>query len=129
VKPIFKVLSVALAVSLAVPAFAQQKTKKSARLFDVEPPAVVCPANQTIVSDSLCEVRLDSYMPLSVTDNQSAEPAVLQSPAPCTLLKGHNASVLVTLIAIDDHHNPAACTFTVTLVLTEERQVLCGEKL
>lgn len=52
----------------------------------------------------------------------------MQSPVPCTILKTPDEAYLVTLVAIDDNHNAAACSFRVTLKQAGSRQQAVGRR-
>jgi len=82
---------------------------------DAIPPAITCPAAQTINANSSCSSAIGSYSATSVSDNCNPNPTVSQSPAASTVLTGHNTAQTVTLTASDGNGNTASCTFTVTL--------------
>ena len=84
-------------------------------LKDVTPPSITCPANMTVAADANCSGVVGSHAPVAVSDNCNANPTVTQSPAPSTVLSGHNDVETVTLTANDGNGNTASCTFTVTL--------------
>jgi hypothetical protein len=84
-------------------------------LKDVTPPAITCPANQTVNAGPNCTAAIGSFTAASVSDNCAATPTVTQSPAPATSLTGSNDSKTVTLTANDGNGNTATCSFTVTL--------------
>ena len=94
-------------------------------LKDVTKPSISCPANTTLSADANCSSLLGSYSPISVSDNCTANPTVTQSPAPSTLLSGHNDFELVTLTANDGNGNTQSCTFTVTLKDITPPTVVC----
>jgi len=79
------------------------------------PPVINCPANTTVAANASCLGTVGSHAPVSVSDNCVANPTVTQSPAPGTVLSGHNDVETVTLTANDGHGNTANCSFTVTL--------------
>jgi hypothetical protein len=84
-------------------------------LKDVTPPTVICPGNQTVDAGPMCQGTVNSWAPNSVGDNCAASPTVTQSPAPSTVLSGHNDAETVTLTANDGNGNQNSCSFTVTL--------------
>ncbi len=84
-------------------------------LKDVTPPTITCPANATIAANATCSGVIGAYSAVSVGDNCAANPTVTQSPAPATVLSGHNDVKTVTLTADDGNGNTAICTLTVTL--------------
>lgn len=84
-------------------------------LKDFTPPSITCPANMTVAADANCSGVVGAHSPVSVSDNCNANPTVTQSPAPSTVLSGHNDVETVTLTANDGNGNTAFCTFTVTL--------------
>ncbi|MBK8557233.1 MAG: HYR domain-containing protein [Lewinellaceae bacterium] len=94
-------------------------------LKDVTPPVIVCPANMTVAADANCSGVVGTHSPVSVSDNCTANPAVTQSPAPSTVLSGHNDFETVTLTADDGNGNTAFCTFTVTLKDVTPPVIVC----
>jgi len=96
---------------------------------DVEPPMITCPANTTLAADANCSSQLGSFAPISVSDNCAANPTVTQSPAPSTVLSGHNDVETVTLTANDGNGNTASCTFTVTLKDVTPPSITCPANL
>ena len=94
-------------------------------LKDVTKPSIVCPANMTLAADANCSSLLGSYSAVSVSDNCAANPTVTQSPAPSTLLSGHNDFRTVTLTANDGNGNTESCTFTVTLKDITKPTIVC----
>jgi hypothetical protein len=94
-------------------------------LKDVTPPTIVCPANMTVAADANCAGVVGSHAPVSVSDNCNPNPTVTQSPAPSTVLSGHNDVETVTLTADDGNGNTASCTFTVTLKDVTPPSITC----
>jgi len=94
-------------------------------LKDVTKPSITCPANTTVAADANCSGVVGSHVPVSVSDNCTANPTVTQSPAPSTVLNGHNDVETVTLTADDGNGNTASCTFTVTLKDITAPTVVC----
>ncbi|MDO8365409.1 MAG: HYR domain-containing protein, partial [Saprospiraceae bacterium] len=86
-------------------------------LKDISKPTIVCPGNQNIPANASCSGPVGSWSPFLLRDNCTPSNliTVSQSPAPNTLLSGHNASALVTLTANDGNGNTQNCSFTVTL--------------
>ncbi len=82
---------------------------------DSQKPWITCPANQTINANASCSGTVGAYSALGVGDNCNANPTVTQTPAPSTVLNGHNDVETVTLTADDGNGNTQPCTFTVTL--------------
>ncbi|MCC6412675.1 MAG: HYR domain-containing protein [Saprospiraceae bacterium] len=109
---------------LVVPWTVQSQSRKisPADHYDVAPPEIVCPANTTVVADSTGTAYLGEFLPVRVVDESTSSPFIMQSPVPCTLLKVQDEAYLVTLIAIDDNHNAAACSFRVTIKSAGSRQ-------
>lgn len=74
-------------------------------------PTIACPATQTAVANSSCQITLSNYGYLATTDdNCDPNVAITQIPAAGTT---HNGDVVVTLTATDDSENSSSCTFTV----------------
>jgi hypothetical protein len=94
-------------------------------LKDVTPPSITCPANTTVAADGNCSGLVGAFTAVSVSDNCTANPAVTQSPAPSTVLSGHNDVETVTLTANDGNGNTTTCTFTVTLKDVAPPTVVC----
>lgn len=94
-------------------------------LLDQTPPTITCPANTTISANASCSGSLGSYQPVSLTDNCAANPGFTQSPAPGTLLVGHNDAETVTLNATDGNGNNSNCSFTVTLLDVTPPSIIC----
>lgn len=103
--------------------FNAQNSKKSqdctfnATIVDRQKPTIACPSNTTVAADANCSSALGLRALASKSDNctGSANIGVTQSPAPSTLLMGHNSSQTVTLNATDASGNTQSCQFTVTL--------------
>ena len=88
------------------------------QLIDTLAPEVVCPADDVISVDGVCEVMLPDYRPTAApTDNCSAPDAITlaQRPAPGTPLSGDGTTQEVTIIATDESGNRDSCTLLVTL--------------
>jgi hypothetical protein len=94
-------------------------------LKDLTPPSLVCPSNMTVAANATCTGVLGSYTPISVSDNCSANPSVVQSPVSTTPLSGHNDVETVTLSANDGNGNTANCSFTVTLKDVTPPSITC----
>ena len=102
---------------LCIPLVALAQTKETCPLdvYDVVPPEIVCPADTTVQADSTGVAYLGDFTPLLAVDECSVSPSLMQSPVACTILKVPNETTIVSLVAIDDNHNAAACSFKVTL--------------
>ena len=94
-------------------------------LKDITKPVITCPANVTVAADATCSGVVGSHAPVSVSDNCNPSPAVSQSPAPTTVLSGHNDVKTVTLTADDGNGNTQSCTFTVTLKDVTKPAIIC----
>ena len=94
-------------------------------LKDVTKPTITCPANVTIAADASCSGVVGTYSAVSVADNCNPNPTVTQSPAPSTVLMGHNDFETVTLTADDGNGNTQFCTFTVTLKDVTKPTITC----
>ncbi len=94
-------------------------------LKDVSKPTITCPANLTVAADVNCSGVVGAHTPVSVSDNCNANPTVTQSPAPSTVLNGHNDMETVTLTADDGNGNTQFCTFTVTLKDVTKPTITC----
>jgi hypothetical protein len=84
-------------------------------LADRTSPSLSCPASITIHADENCSGLIDAFSPLTLSDNCTVNPTVIQDPIAGTELNGHNASSLVTLTATDEAGNTQTCSLTVTL--------------
>lgn len=94
-------------------------------LKDITPPSITCPANATVAADGTCSGLVGVRTPAAVSDNCNASPSVTQSPAPSTVLSGHNDVETVTLTADDGNGNTQFCTFTVTLKDVTPPSITC----
>ncbi|MFN8863408.1 MAG: HYR domain-containing protein, partial [Flavobacteriales bacterium] len=78
---------------------------------DQTPPAITCPADQTVAFTASCNFTLPDYTGLaSAADNCDAGLTITQSPAAGTVITG---STTITLTATDDGGNSTSCTFQV----------------
>lgn len=84
---------------------------------DVDPPSVVCPADQTVSADGNCSAAVGVWAALSVSDmcTASGSVSVTQNPPANTLFSGHDVIRTVVLTATDASFNTASCFFTLTL--------------
>ncbi len=83
---------------------------------DNTPPALTCPAAQTLPLGAGCTAVLPDYASLATaTDNCTGSVAITQSPTAGTVVSGVGA-MTVALTASDDSGNSAVCTFTVNKV-------------
>jgi len=101
----------------------------TANLESVQP-SITCPGNQTINPDptSGCSAPLPDYRSLvTVSDNCTGELDIEleQSPAPGTVISGHNTQQQVTITATDEAGNSNSCNFDVTLVDNVDPQISC----
>ena len=97
-------------------------------LIDTLPPAVACPANDTISVEGPCVIDLPDYTAQGLpTDNCSAPESItiVQRPAPGTDLSGDGTKQTVTLVATDEAGNVDSCQFTVVLEDTTEPMITC----
>jgi hypothetical protein len=82
---------------------------------DVQPPAIVCPANVTVFGTGLngCTVTaVVTYPPPTVSDNC---PGVTAACVPASGSTFQEGTTVVTCTATDASGNTASCTFTVTV--------------
>jgi|GEM_PF-5523656 len=116
-----RIAQVSIFVLLCSPVFAQTQFKEKcpANTYDVVAPAIACPPNTTIEVDTTGTTILGEFAPVSAQDDCSVELTIMQSPVPCTILQTRDGSYLVTLVAIDNNHNAAACSFWVDVKLPE----------
>ncbi len=94
-------------------------------LKDVTPPSLTCPVAQTVNAGPTCSAPIGAYNAVSVSDNCTANPAVVQSPVATTVITGHNTTQTITLTANDGNGNTATCTFVVTLKDVTPPSVTC----
>lgn len=78
------------------------------------PPAISCPADQTLKTDASCNVTIPDYTSLALVDGETnpAGITITQSPAAGTVLNGVH-DVTVSLQAMDEANNGTSCSFTV----------------
>lgn len=94
-------------------------------LKDITPPSITCPPDATVNADASCMGFVGVRLPVSVSDNCTANPTVTQSPAAATILTGHNDSEVVTLTANDGNGNTQSCSLTVTLIDVTKPSITC----
>ncbi|MFH1120176.1 MAG: Calx-beta domain-containing protein, partial [Bacteroidota bacterium] len=93
------------------------------------PPTITCPGNQTLNPGAgTCSASLPDYRG-SVTVNDNCTPSgsivLSQSPAPGTVISGHNTSQTITITATDAAGNSNSCNFNGTLVDNINPQISC----
>jgi uncharacterized lipoprotein YddW (UPF0748 family) len=76
------------------------------------PPSIVCPGNQTLYLDSVCNIVLPDYTTQALVNSQSAV-TLTQVPAAGTVINGSGA-VTIALTATDAGGNAATCEFQLT---------------
>ncbi|MAP54771.1 HYR domain-containing protein [Altibacter sp.] len=79
---------------------------------DVEAPVIMCPADQTVTADASGTYTVPDYLGdgiATVTENCTADPTVVQSPSPGTMVTAGTTSV--SIIVTDDAGNQAVCVF------------------
>ncbi|MFT7611825.1 MAG: gliding motility-associated-like protein [Parvicellaceae bacterium] len=92
-------------------------------LVDINPPVIVCPANDSVVVGAGCVFIIPDYTAsATITDNCDASPIVTQSP-----LAGTSASSVtpVTLIATDVTGNSSSCSFQVIPIDNVDPVITC----
>jgi len=97
----------------------------SVTLKDVTKPNLTCPPNVTLNASASCNAPNGAYSPTALSDNCTANPTLLQSPASNVLISGHNAVSTVTLTATDGAGNTQSCTLTVTLKDVSPPSITC----
>lgn len=99
----------------------------SVTLKDIAPPVIQCPANQTVSADANCQGLVGVRVLVSKMDNCTPSASIMesQSPAPNTVLMGHNDFETVTITADDGNGNMANCSFTVTLKDVTPPMITC----
>lgn len=75
---------------------------------DIVDPTIICPSNQPITVNSICQFTLPDYTGTAATDDCDPSPTVTQTPSIGSIL---TASTTVTLTATDDAGNTGTCTF------------------
>lgn len=90
-------------------------------------PSISCVSNQVVNVNAGCSVSLPDYRSsITTSDNcYSAVTNISQSPAPGTILTGHNTNQVVTMTATDSAGNSSTCTFIVNLQDNTQPQVNC----
>ncbi|MCC6463333.1 MAG: HYR domain-containing protein [Saprospiraceae bacterium] len=96
-------------------------------LKDITPPTITCPPNQTVSADAACSGTVGNRIALAtnVSDNCANPAVVSQTPAPGTVLTGHNDEEMVTLTASDGHGNSTPCSFKVILKDVTPPSIAC----
>jgi hypothetical protein len=87
-------------------------------LSDQTPPAIACPAPQTIAVDASCNAAIPDLRTLAtISDNCSDAPqiSISQSPAVGNMLTGDGTTTTITLTAQDQAGNNASCDFVLSL--------------
>lgn len=93
---------------------------------DTTRPVVVCPTNQNLPANTVCQVSLPNYAStVSATDNCDPNPGAFQSPVAGTILNGPGATANVTLIFNDLNSNATQCDFVVTVTDTTAPATNC----
>lgn len=98
------------------------------QLIDTIAPMIVCPADDVISVDGVCEIMLPDYRPNAGPTDNCSEPGAItltQTPAPGTPLSGDGTTQEVTIIATDESGNQDSCTLTVTLEDSTEPMITC----
>lgn len=80
------------------------------------PPAIVCPGNQILYTDSACTAILPDYTTQALVNGQAAVPGIVvtQVPAAGTAING-SSDVIVSITATDAGGNSGTCQFTVAV--------------
>lgn len=83
--------------------------------FDVDfqvpgPPAINCPGNQTLSPNGLCQHILGDYTTLASASDECEDFAVVQTPAPGTIING---TTTITMTATDNEGDVSTCNFQV----------------
>lgn len=76
---------------------------------DVVPPSIICPSNQQVTVNSICQFTLPDYTGTAATDDCDQSPTVTQNPLIGSIL---TTTTTVTLTATDDAGNTGTCTFS-----------------
>jgi len=91
-------------------------------------PSLICPGNQDISVDDVCQVPLPDYRSSTmIIDNCAAMQNIIitQTPAPNTMVSGPGSTILVTITANDGNGNIANCTFDVNLIDSTDPAITC----
>lgn len=92
---------------------------------DATAPAMNCPANVNLNLNASCQATLPNYaMQANITDNCSASPTIVQTPAAGSLVSG-SGTTNVTLTATDASSNSGSCTIAVAKVDATNPTVTC----
>ncbi len=87
-------------------------------LRDTLPPTLICPSDQLISVDPMCQVSLADYTGVvAVDDNCTADAGITlsQNPPPTTTLMGDGTMQVVTITGEDGNGNTSQCQFTIEL--------------
>ena len=97
-------------------------------LIDTIAPVVLCPPNDTLSVDGVCEVELQDYTLGATPSDNCSDPAsitLMQSPPPGTPLSGDGTEQIVTIMATDESGNSSTCTLLVRLEDSTEPAITC----
>ncbi|MFT6013055.1 MAG: hypothetical protein ACI860_000760 [Chitinophagales bacterium] len=95
----------------------------SVDVSDNIPPSITCPGNQTESLNASCEFTLLDYTSLvTMVDNCTASPTLVQSPAAGTPVTG---TTTLTFTATDAASNVSQCSFDVLLIDATPPTALC----
>ncbi len=97
-------------------------------LKDTIPPSIMCPMNQLLSVDAMCEITLMDYTSAaSIDDNCTPETAIVvsQIPIPNTIVMGDGTIQTITLTANDGNGNTNQCTFDIALTDDVDPSITC----
>ena len=97
-------------------------------LKDTIPPSIICPSDQLLSVDAMCEVMLMDYTSAaSISDNCTASMSinVSQIPIANTTIMGDGTIQTITLIADDGNGNTSQCMFDIELSDDVDPSITC----
>lgn len=95
-------------------------------MIDVTPPIVSCPGNMNATVNASCQYTIPDYTPLvTISDNCTSVPTILQSPAPGTIISGHGTVQTISFLVTDLAGNNSTCSFNLTITDVTGPAVTC----
>ena len=97
-------------------------------LQDTIPPSIICPSDQLLSVDAMCEVMLMDYTSAaSISDNCTASMSinVSQIPIANTTIMGDGTIQTITLTADDGNGNTSECSFDIELTDDIDPSITC----
>jgi subtilisin-like proprotein convertase family protein len=92
--------------------------------IDNTPPVAICPANQTLVLNSNCEIAMPNYSTATAGSDNCRLANVTQVPVAGGMISGSGTQT-VTLTATDYSGNTSTCSFTITKIDNTAPVITC----